>query len=67
MAAAAGQQHGLRHPSRFFPRLSNEERDLDLAAGMEWRQLAADKGAWKSRVSEWNRQRDVELTDEALC
>ena len=44
---------------RFFPRLSNEERDLDSAAGRAWRLLAVDKVAWRDRVGEWLAQRDV--------
>ena len=47
------QRDGVRHPTSFYPHLSNEEVRLNRAAGAaEWRE-------WKSKEDQWVRQNDV--------
>ena len=53
------QKHGMRHPTRFFPRLMTDERNLNKAAGGDWRAVAQDKPAWEARVGVWIEQQDL--------
>ena len=51
---------GLRHPTAFYPHLSNEEVRLNRASGTEsWRALARDGPGWKRREQTWVDQNDV--------
>ena len=54
-----GQIQGTRHPGRFFPRLMNQERALEAAAGGDWRVVAEDKGYWHQHMSVWIQQQDL--------
>ena len=50
-----GQQrstHGMRHP-RHFPRLANLERDMNNAAGGDWRTVAQHRTKWKQCEQKW--------------
>ena len=52
-------QGGLRHKGRFFPKLMNQERALDAAAGGSWRVVARDKPLWLERMRAWVEQEDL--------
>ena len=51
---------GARHPSSFYPHLSNEEIRLNRGAGVrDWRQLAVQPREWKQREPQWIKMHDV--------
>ena len=54
-----GLSQGVRHPTRFFPRLMGEERALNRAAEGAWREVAQNRHEWTSRLTVWISQQDL--------
>ena len=54
-----GLSMGKRHKARFFPRLMTEERDLNRAAGGDWRVVAQDRQQWQQQLSTWIANQDL--------
>ena len=50
---------GLRHSNRFFPKMYPLERNMDAAAGEEWRMAAMDRQAWRVSMQTWIDRMDV--------
>ena len=44
---------GVRHPARFFPRLTQLEKKMDAAAQGSWRSVAQDGLLWREREQRW--------------
>ena len=50
---------GARHPASFHAKLMKHEKNMNAGANGEWRQLARDRGVWKSREIHFLRLADV--------
>ena len=52
-------KRGLRHPSRFYPKLMGDERALNEAAAGSWRVLAGQRDEWRRCRETWVAQQDL--------
>ena len=55
--------HGIRHPSSFYPHLSNEEKSLNsITRSPNWRTQAQDTTLWQQLKPTWVERMDVAWT-----
>ena len=52
-------QLGARHNGRYHPKLHALDTQMNIAAQGEWRVIAMNRDAWKSRAQTWINQQDV--------
>ena len=50
---------GERHKGRFFAKIHPLDAKMNTAAGGPWREIAQDRGLWKSRAQTWISMNDL--------